>query len=138
MPFRGRPSLDRSRRQPAWDFIRRLSITLLEDRSFPNLLIRTLAADCKIKVTTKIDFKSEAATKANVDAIIAEIKKYWNGFRYNCCDVVFDIDAKILEKKKRGRTSFPYPALGIPPGSCVAGHGWASGGRTIRMVPRTR
>jgi uncharacterized protein RhaS with RHS repeats len=55
----------------------------------------TSATDCKIKVTTKIDFKGEAANKANVDAIIAEIKNYWSGFRYNCCAVVFEIDAKV-------------------------------------------
>lgn len=65
----------------------------------------TSAADCKIKVTTKIDFKGEVANKANVDAIIAEIKKYWNGFRYNCCDVVFDIDFKIYGD---------LPAIGAP------------------------
>jgi hypothetical protein len=67
----------------------------------------TSADDCKITVTTMIDFKGEAATEANVKKIVGEIEKYWNkGFRYGCCEVVFKIDWQILKDEQPGQLDF--------------------------------
>jgi hypothetical protein len=58
----------------------------------------TSAKDCKIIVTTTIDFSGEAATPANVAKVVKDIESHWNkGFRYLCCEVQFKIDAQIAQ-----------------------------------------
>jgi hypothetical protein len=58
------------------------------------------AANCKIEVTTYINFQGTEANEANAKKIKETIETAWNkGFRYYCCLVVFKIDYKIVPKK---------------------------------------